>query len=445
MKKEEMIKLSLLEAVRYIKKGEITARELLEATVKHIYSVNYNAILSLFEEDAFFVADKVDMAIAAKEPAGVLAGIPVIIKDNIDVAGYACTCGSGAFRANIAKVDADVVKKLKAAGAVILGKSNMDEFAMGSSNLTSAFGAVKNPFDMKRVPGGSSGGSACAVATHQCFFALGSDTGGSIRQPASYCGVVGLKPTHGSVSGAGCFPLAPSMDQIGPLTRTVGDCAAVFEVLALAERYDRYGSDFSDIRTAPMRVGVINESLPEIRGDVSAAFDAAVVTLKARGCEVREVSVPSFIAAHYIYKTVAFAEITQSMRTVGAGRELLGREVKKRVLAGKVVLDSPALLAAGLAARIKLAEEMVFALSEVDVIMLPTAPSVAFRLADDPSKREIKFSDMFTQPASIAGLPSLSVPFFKNAEGLPLGTQFVGKVFREKDIFAAGKLLMGEV
>lgn len=452
-----------------IRLGRLSASDLIAESLKKIQkNSDLNAVLWRDDSSATERANAVDSG----KINGILAGIPIIIKDNIDVKGLPVTCGSAAFKNNIADKNAVVVDRLLSHGAVIVGKSNMDEFAMGSSNTTSAFGNVINPLDTSAVPGGSSGGSAASVAAGLCFASLGSDTGGSIRQPASYCGIVGLKPTYGSVCGIGCFPLAPSMDQIGPLARNVSDCALIYGAIC-----DAGIDEFIDIKPAKGKIAVIKEALDaanelknssfgnnkKVRavnnkccdnsadtfddynatGAVKDTLMKAIDHLKASGCEVNIVSVPSFMKAHLIYKTLAFSEIAVTMRAVKCGRELLGKEVKKRIMAGRYALDHDKILAKAAVLRKQLTDEMNAALTGVDALLLPTAPSVAFKFNDGSERQEIEFSDMFTQPASIAGLPSLSVPF-DTACGLPMGIQLVGKMYGEKTVFGIAKLLMNE-
>jgi aspartyl-tRNA(Asn)/glutamyl-tRNA(Gln) amidotransferase subunit A len=451
-----MINLTLVKAANLVNSGQISAVELVKATLQHIESVDYNAFISVFFEESIKRAEQIDKTKGSLP----LKGVPIAIKDNIDIQGVVSTCGSAVFcdssfpeskTKNVlgkfkAKENAFVVERLLAAGAIIIGKSNMDEFAMGSSNTTSAFGRVKGPIEPNAVPGGSSGGSACSVATNQCYAALGSDTGGSIRQPASYCGVVGLKPTFGSVSRHGCFPLAPSLDQIGPIARNIADTALVFSVIAAEDRQDKNtqnkprNRNFDNMQPKKAVIGLIKELESVIKGDALTAYSLAIKKLENAGCEIKYVEIPHILSAHSIYCSFAFAEIADSMERIKENRHLFGSEVKRRIIAGRLIKKMPDLYQQGCNLRGKLAAEMNAALCGVDCLMMPSAPSAAFSF-DEKNKEEIEFSDIFTQPASIAGLPAVSLPFYNNERGLPVGIQLVGRMFQERVLFETGLLL----
>ena len=396
--------------------------------------IRENADLNVYVsvcDDVIQQAEKVDEMVK-NGFRGVLAGVPVAVKDNMDVKGYVTACGSDLRRDFApASEDCDVVKRLKAEGAVIVGRTNMDEFAMGSSNTTSAFGCVLNPLDKSKVPGGSSGGSAAAVAASLCAAALGSDTGGSIRQPASYCGVVGLKPTINSISGKGVFPLSQSFDSVGPITSSVSDNVLLFEVLS--------GKKVADV-PSPKKVGIINDYSDRYTPTLVGLMDAA--KSKLSDCEFVTLSVPSVLKAFVTYCALGNKEAAANIKPLGNAVERgtkMGREVLKRILIGEYVQNhkSVAKDAERVVAEIK--KELGAAFKQCDVIISPTAPSEAFAFSDDRSKTEIVYSDLFTQPPSIAGLPAISVPFFSGENGLPIGLQIIADYGREDLLMAFAK------
>lgn len=365
---------------------------------------------------------------------GKLLGAVVAIKDNMRYIGSVTTCGS-AILTDKDTEDCEVVKKLKAAGAVIVGKTNMDEFAMGSSNATSAYGNVLNPLDRTRVPGGSSGGSAAAVASGLCMAALGSDTGGSIRQPASYCGVVGLKPTLGSIDGSGMYALSQDMDQIGPITKTVDENRLMFEVLS--------GTTMERAEVNGLTVGLVREFEHWYTEDTKKVIQRAKEVLSSIGCRFVEVSLPSADAAFATYRALGNTQSANNLREIGSAQERtdkLGIEVKKRILIGEYVLAHPEIAERAKRVKNKIIGEFEKAFDLCDIIVSPSAPSVAFKFTDDRNNKEIVYSDIFTQPPSIAGLPALSVPCVKGESGLPIGVQLVGKKNAENVLFELGKL-----
>ncbi len=362
---------------------------------------------------------------------GKLLGVPVAIKDNMRFIGSVTTCGSALLRdAAPDTVDCEAVKRLRDAGAVIIGKTNMDEFAMGSSNMTSAFGYVHNPVDKTRVCGGSSGGSAAAVKAGLCYAALGSDTGGSIRQPSSYCGVVGLKPTYGTIDGSGMYALSQDMDQIGPITRTVDDNKLMYEVLS--------GREISLSSTSGLRIGLIKEFesfySPQVMGVINRAREVL------GNCNFTEVSCPTIGLAYYVYSVLGNIQSANNIRPLGdvADRNKLGNEVKKRILIGEYMIKHPQIAERAKEVKQIIISELDKALCECDVIISPTAPSCAFEFTADKKRKEIVYSDIFTQPASIAGLPALSVPCIE-VGGLPVGIQIFGAKYSEGLLFSLGK------
>jgi aspartyl-tRNA(Asn)/glutamyl-tRNA(Gln) amidotransferase subunit A len=425
-----------------------------------------SCFLSVDEARTIARAREVDARVAAGDSLP-LAGVPVAVKDNIAVAGRPATCASRILEGFVPGYDATVVTRLQAAGAVVVGKTNMDEFAMGSSNENSAYGPVRNPWDRERVPGGSSGGSAAAVAARLVPAALGSDTGGSVRQPGSLCGVVGFKPSYGRVSRYGLIAFASSLDQIGPLTRTVGDAARIYEAMA--------GSDTRDSTSAAepvgdpvgatsrsvsgMRIGLLAEAFTDgLDAAVEKNFRAAVGVLQGLGATVSEVSVPRAPYAIPIYYVIANAEASANLARFdglrygprGEETELaslyranrtrgFGPEVKRRILLGTFALSAgyaDAYYRRAARARALLSRDFDEAFRRVDALICPTTPAPAFRLgekADDPLAMYL--SDIFTTPASLAGLPAISVPS-GFSRGLPLGLQILAPRFREDTLFA---------
>jgi aspartyl-tRNA(Asn)/glutamyl-tRNA(Gln) amidotransferase subunit A len=424
-----------------------------------------SCFLSIDEARTLACAREVDARVAAGESLP-LAGVPVAVKDNIAVAGRPATCASRILEGFVPGYDATAVARLQAAGAVVVGKTNMDEFAMGSSNENSAFGPVRNPWDHERVPGGSSGGSAAAVAARLVPAALGSDTGGSVRQPGSLCGVVGFKPSYGRVSRYGLIAFASSLDQIGPLTRTVGEAARIYEAMA--------GSDTRDSTSCAepvgdpvgaasrsvfgMRIGLLAEAFTDgLDADVEKNFRAAVGVLEGLGATVSEVSVPRAPYAIPIYYVIANAEASANLARFdglrygprGDETELaslyranrtrgFGPEVKRRILLGTFALSAgyaDAYYRRAARARALLSRDFDEAFRRVDALICPTTPAPAFRLgekADDPLAMYL--SDIFTTPASLAGLPAISVPSGFSG-GLPLGLQILAPRFREDTLF----------
>ncbi len=408
--------------------GVVSSKEITLDILRKVQQSDLNCFISFL--DALSFAREVDKKIRGGFE-GALAGVPVAIKDNMRFKGSVTTCGSALLKdASPDTDDCAVVKRLKDAGAVIIGKTNMDEFAMGSSNTTSAFGRVLNPIDKTRVPGGSSGGSAAAVRAGLCYAALGSDTGGSIRQPASYCGVVGLKPTFGSVDGSGMYALSQDMDQVGPITRTVDDNKLMFEVLT--------GRKIELPEARGLRIGLIKEFEAYYSHDVKRVVDRAKSVLD--DCEFVELSAPSIGLSYYVYSVLGNVQSANNIRPLGSAqsRFRLGKEVKKRILIGEYAISHPHIVESATEIKSRIVAELNKALSSCDVILSPTAPSVAFEFTADRSGREIVFSDIFTQPASIAGLPALSVPCIET-NGLPIGVQLFGAKNSEGLLFALGK------
>ncbi len=471
-----MTSITFAEARRRIESGEISTRALTEAFLGQIEAQRHlNAFITVMGDVALEQAEQVDEKIRAGQ-AGPLAGMVMAIKDNICIQDAPVTCGSHILEGFVSLYDATVVRRLKDADVVLIGKTNMDEFAMGSSNENSYFGPVRNPHDTERVPGGSSGGSAVAVAAHMSMAALGSDTGGSIRQPAALTGVVGLKPTYGRVSRFGLVAFASSLDQIGPLTNTVADAASILTVIS--------GHDDRDSTSAPvavpdfaaalgkdvggLRVGVPREYFAAgLDDDIVEATTAAIDRLRQAGAEIREVSLPHTDYAIATYYIIATAEASSNLaRYDGArygvraedSRELeemyvksrsqgFGTEVKRRIMLGTYVLSAgyyEAYYRKAQKVRTLIQRDFEHAFESCDVLVGPTSPTTAFKLGEkleDPLTMYL--SDIFTVSVNLAGLPGLSLPCGVDSNGLPIGLQLIGRPFEEERILQVADYLEG--
>jgi aspartyl-tRNA(Asn)/glutamyl-tRNA(Gln) amidotransferase subunit A len=463
----ELYQLTIHEAREHLAAGEISALELTEAVLERILAVDNDvkAYLTLTPEEALAQARVADERRVAGEDVPLL-GIPLAIKDVLCTQGITTTAGSRILESFIPPYDGTAVARLKAAGAVILGKTNTDEFAMGSSTENSAFFTTRNPWDLERVPGGSSGGSAAAVAADECLGALGTDTGGSVRQPAGLCGVVGLKPTYGRVSRYGLIAFASSLDQIGVLTKDVTDAALLLGVIAGHDPRDSTSMDVPvpdyasklDGELAGMRVGVPQEYFVEgMQPEVEAAVRVAVDMLVELGAQVREVSLPHTDYALPVYYLIAPAEasanlarydgVRYTMRASNDGLDEVykvtrgqgfGSEVKRRIMLGTYALsagyyDAYYLKAQKVRTLIKADFDATF--EQVDVIVAPTSPTTAFRIGekvDDPL--QMYLTDVFTLSMNLAGTCGLSVPCGFDAAGLPIGVQVMGPAFGEEQV-----------
>jgi aspartyl-tRNA(Asn)/glutamyl-tRNA(Gln) amidotransferase subunit A len=452
-----------------LKKKKVSAREVTEAYFTRIEAVEskVRAFNTLAKKEALAQADRVDQAIAKGEPIGPLAGVPIALKDNLCEEGARTTCSSKILENFISPYDATVVSRLRRAGAIFLGKTNMDEFAMGSSTENSAFEKTKNPWDLSRIPGGSSGGSAAAVAADEAMAALGSDTGGSIRQPASCCGVVGLKPTYGRVSRYGLIAFASSLDQIGPLTKDVADAALLMNVIGGYDPSDSTSAnlplpDFTaalNTQIKGTRLGVPKEYFIEgMDPDVESAVQQAIAVYKKLGAEIKEISLPHTEYAVATYYILATAEASSNLarydgvrygyRTKDA-RDLLemymksrqegfGPEVKRRIMLGTYALSSgyyDAYYKKAQQVRTLIKQDFDEAYKTVDAILTPTAPTPAFRLGEktaDPL--QMYLSDIFTISVNLAGIPAISIPCGFTKEGLPIGLQVLGRPFDEEGV-----------
>lgn len=460
---------SAAELSEMLGKKEISAKELTESVFERIEAVEEKvcAYVTLDKENALAQAAEVDKKRAAGEELSQLAGIPIGIKDNISTKGLKTTCASRMLENYEPPFDASVMTKLRAADAVVTGKLNMDEFAMGSSTETSYFKKTRNPFDLERIPGGSSGGSAAAVAACEAVVSLGSDTGGSIRQPASYCGVVGLKPTYGAVSRYGLIAFASSLDQIGPVGRTVEDVAMVQSVIcghdkmdatsAYRDYPDYFKSLSSDVKG--LKIGIPAEYFGEgIDGDVKTAVMNAVKELEKQGAEVKSISLPSTDYALSSYYIISSAEASSNLARFDGVRygfraqeydglvdmyektrsQGFGAEVKRRIMLGTFVLSSGFYDAYYKKAKLlqnRIGAEFDGAFKEVDVIAAPTVPTPAFKIGenmDDPLK--MYATDICTVTVNIAGLPAISVPCVHDADRLPVGLQLIGNKFEEQKL-----------
>jgi aspartyl-tRNA(Asn)/glutamyl-tRNA(Gln) amidotransferase subunit A len=457
-----------------IASGVISAVELAEQYYARIAAHNplLNVYLSLTREQALEQAECVDHAAAKGDPLGPLAGIPVGIKDVLVMQGAPSTAGSAILKGYHPPYDATAVTKLKAAGAVLLGKLNCDEFAMGSSNENSAYGPVRNPVDTERVPGGSSGGSAAAVAANLAVATLGSDTGGSIRQPASFCGVVGVLPTYGRVSRYGLIAFASSLDRVGPFAANVRDAAEILEVIAGPDVNDATSSPLavpnyaaeSDKDVKGLRIGVPEEYFADgLDPEVRAAVESGIDTLRAAGCEIKPISLKHTRYAIPAYYLVATAEASANLarfdgvryghRSASASNlssmyrlsrdEGFGPEVKRRILLGTYALSAgyyDAYYKKAQQIRRLLAEEFLTAFAEVDAIVTPTAPTAAFKLGektDDPLAMYL--ADIYTVTASLAGICGVTVPCGATASGLPVGMQVLAAHFGESTAFRVAR------
>ncbi len=469
----EILKLTATELSAAIKKGEVTVRQALDAVLAQIDQQEEELhcyITILPREDLYKEADRIQAAIDAGELTGPLAGVPAAIKDNLCTEGIKTTCASRILYNFVPTFSADAVLRLQAAGVLVIGKTNMDEFAMGSTTETSAFGPTRNPRNKEHVPGGSSGGSAAAVAAGECFLALGSDTGGSIRQPASYCGVVGIKPTYGTVSRYGLVAYGSSLDQIGPLAKDVTDAATILEAITAHDEKDatsmkREDTDFTAALSADvqgMKIGIPRDYFGEgLDPQVAAAVKKAAAVLEEKGAVVEEFDLSLVKYAIPTYYTIADAEASSNLERFDGVKygyrakefeglhpmykktrsEGFGPEVKRRIMLGSFVLssgyyDAYYLKALKVKALIKKAFDDAFA--RYDLILGPVAPTTAPELGkslSDPMKMYL--GDIYTISLNLAGLPGISVPVGTDEQGLPIGMQLIADCFQEKKMIRA--------
>jgi len=479
----ELTKFTISELHQKLVQREISAKELTLAFLKQIEKEDkkISAFITITKDLALSQAEKVDEIIAKNQKIPILAGIPLAVKDNILVKGVKTTCASKILENYIALYDATCIKKLKRLGAIVLGKTNLDEFAMGASTENSAFFSTKNPHDLKRVPGGSSGGSAAAVAANMCVYALGSDTGGSIRQPASFCGIVGLKPTYGAVSRYGLVAFASSLDQIGPLTKTVEDARLVFlaikgkdpldstSVRFSAEKEKDFQEEILDSEIKKLRVGIPKEYFVEgLDSDVKRIINKAIKKIESLGIKTKEINLPHTRYVIPAYYLINMSEASANLARYDGikyglsekeGKDLLevylktrgkgfGREVKRRIMLGTFSLSAGYYEAFYLKAnkvRALIVEDFKKAFEKVDFVLSPTSPTPPFKLGEkvkDPLSMYL--CDIFTAPVNLAGLPAISIPagFVKiDGKNLPIGIQIIGNYFEENKIFKIASLL----
>jgi aspartyl-tRNA(Asn)/glutamyl-tRNA(Gln) amidotransferase subunit A len=469
-------RLSAAELARAVTSGELSALDVVESCLGRIAATeaSIGAFLSLFEEEAREAAREVDRRRARGESLGALAGVPVAIKDNMNLIGSETTCASRMLGGYRSPYTATAVERLLAADAIVIGKTNLDEFSMGSSCENSALQTTRNPWSLALVPGGSSGGSAAAVAAGAVPLALGSDTGGSIRQPAAFCGTVGLKPTYGRVSRYGLVAFASSLDQIGPLTRDARDAALALGVIAGVDPLDAtcvdrpVGDPVAELETpvAGLRAGVVEEiDLDALDPAVRADWQASLDRLEACGVELCPVSLPHLPATIAVYYVLANSEASANLARFDGVRyghrtslqggltdlyrdsreEGFGPEVKRRILLGTFALSSgyyDAYYGRARAVRQQLRRQFEQAFSEVDVVLTPTSPTAAFRIGekvDDPLSMYL--SDIFTAPINLAGVPAIAVPSGRDAAGMPLSLQIVGRPFEERTVLRLAQAL----
>ncbi len=465
--------LTLKEMVSKIKSRELSSEEVVSSYLKNISEKEQgvNAFLTVMGDDALAKAKEIDKRIAAGEKLGALAGIPIAVKDNICTEGVKTTCASKMLQDFVPPYDATVVKKLIAEDAVIIGKTNMDEFAMGSSTENSAFKKTANPRDLSRVPGGSSGGSAAAVGADMCPVSLGSDTGGSIRQPAAFCGVVGLKPTYGLVSRFGLVAFGSSLDQIGPFSQNVEDSAYMLNIISGTDLYDS-----TSIRDLPetdytaslkdgvkgMKIGVPEEFFGEgLDVEIKETVEKAIETLKENGAEVEMISLPIIkdgLAAYYImssaeastnlsrydgirygYRPEKFDSVDELMEK--SRTEGFGPEVKRRIMIGTYALSSgyyDAYYNKADKFRRKLKHDLSKVFKKYDLILGPVSPVLPFKLGEkNADPLSMYLADIYTINVNLAGIPAISIPGGISKDGLPIGIQLMGDMLCEEKIFKA--------
>lgn len=473
-----------MEATEIAKKvlsGEMSARSVIEQHIEIINKIepDINAFNLVTAEQALIDADEIDSKIASGETLGPLAGVPISVKDNLCTRGIETTCSSKILEGWKPPYDATVIEKLREAGAIIMGKTNLDEFAMGSSTENSAFGPTRNPHNLERVPGGSSGGSAAAVAAGFSPLALGSDTGGSIRQPAALCGVVGVKPTYGRVSRYGLVAFASSLDQIGPFANTVSDAALTLEVISGHDPRDSTSIpekplDISGVLNQGiegMRIGVIEElsgkGLGGISKDVISRVEEAIKVFSNAGADVESASVPASIYGLSAYYVIAPAEASSNLsrydgirfgprteaattaETMTATRTKgFGDEVKRRIMLGTYALSAgyyDAYYGKSQRVRTLIMNDFAKAYEKFDILISPTSPTTAFPLGDkteDPMQMYLQ--DVCTIPSNLTGHPAMSVPFGSGEDGMPVGIQILAPAMAEREMFQAAKILESE-
>ncbi|MES2416457.1 MAG: Asp-tRNA(Asn)/Glu-tRNA(Gln) amidotransferase subunit GatA [Patescibacteria group bacterium] len=454
--------LTIEKASAMLQNREITSVDLVSACLENIKEKNgeLNALLEVFD-------DVLDQARASDEmikngSAGKLAGIPIVIKDNILITGRKVSASSKMLENYVASYDAFVIKKLREAGAVFIGRANMDEFAMGSSTENSAYGPSKNPYDTSRVPGGSSGGSAVAVASGMCLAALGTDTGGSIRQPASFCGIVGMKPSYGGVSRSGAIAMASSLDQIGPLTKTSEDAKIIFDCISGKDEMDSTSIQLPSSSEHKKVIGIPRDWLKEgIDADVMKNFEEQVEKLKNLGYKIQDIDLPYSAHSLAVYYILMPAEVSTNLSRLDGVRYGLrkegesmfdsfkksrslgfGLETRRRIILGSYVLSHgyyDAYYNKAWKVRHAIEKEFEDVFKNVDFILTPTAPTTAFKFGEKSDPLQMYLSDIFTVPANIAGIPGISVPTGMSSDGLPYGIQFMAPMYKDQSLFEVAK------
>jgi len=470
----ELHELGIAAAREGLAKGDFSSVELTQAVIDRVHAKDgeIGAYLTFDEDGALAAAREADKAADRIKASGGLWGVPIAIKDLINVKGQPCTCASKILEGYVSPYDATVIRNLKAAGAICAGRVNMDEFAMGSSTENSAFHVTRNPYDTTRVPGGSSGGSAAAVGGNLCIAALGTDTGGSIRQPASFCNCVGLKPSYGRVSRYGVTAFASSLDQVGPIAKSVTDAALVMQALAGYDEMDGttpqesvpdYSAALAGASLKGMKIGLPKEYFIDgLDPEVKAITDKAIADCSAAGAEIVEVSLPHTEYAMAVYYIVAPAEASANLARFDGVRyghrsarsedvftlytrsraEGFGAEVKRRIIMGTYVLSSGYYDAYyGRASKVRTLVRRDFeeAFKNVDALLTPVAPTPAFKLGEVQDPLTMYLNDLFTIPASLAGNCAMSVPAGFTSAGLPVGVQLICDAFREDKLLQVGK------
>ncbi len=461
--------LSIKETNKKLGDKELSCKELISFYIGRIESENIkmNVYLQTFFEKALFLAKAIDESIFQGRKINLLSGIPCAIKDNILIKGERASAGSKILEDYTAPYDATVVKKLKEKHSIILGKTNLDEFAIGSSGEHSAFGPTKNPLDHCLVPGGSSSGSAAAVGARMCSFALGSDTGGSVRQPASFCGVVGMKPTYGAISRYGLIAMASSLDQIGILTRSVEDAESVFDSIKGADKMDSTSFDFlsqsQEVDVSKMKIGVVKESLGEgIDKKVLEVFRKALENIEREGIICEEISLPNLeygLACYYIlmiaevssnlarYDGIKYGKTAKEAKNLleayfETRKQFLGNETKRRIMLGSYCLSAgyyDAYYSKAQQARIEIINDFDQVFKKTDLLLMPTSPTFPFKTGERMTNPvSMYLADLLTVPANLAGLPAISIPF-KNKDIFPIGIQLVAPPKSEGKMFQFGK------
>lgn len=475
MDRKEMTSLGIIDTLEAIKSKKFTCEEVVKAYLENIKECwDKNAVLEVFE-DAVEKAKEVDARIAKGDTAGKLLGVPIIIKDNILYKGKKATCASKFLEHFVSPYNATVVERLLSEGAVIIGRANMDEFAMGGSTEKSAYGPCKNAHDDERVAGGSSGGSAVAVACNLCAAALGTDTGGSVRQPSSFNGIVGMKPTYGRISRYGVVAFASSLDQVGPMTKNVRDNAYLLEILAgidshdqttRIESVDNYVEKIDKVNIKGMKIGYVKELIDMFKGSKDAhTFERAIEFFESNGAEIVEVTIPHIELSLAIYYILAPAEATSNLGRfdgvkyttregnssdinklyVESRTKGFGKEVKRRILLGNYVLSSgffDAFYQKAQKAQRYLTYRYEEAFNQCDVIISPVAYGEAFKIGEknnDPVSMYLE--DMFTVPSNLVGIPAVSVPYEVGSNKMPIGLQVLGKKLDEATIYGVAEFV----